>query len=113
MRALSKKRQQEFFNKTIEAILKLDVTILPDEGMFTRYSMDTKGGELIISFPEALDHVYTYTIYTRFKDVKKAKKLNLRLMNKFSGKYNLHLSVTRHTVDEAVDCIIDHLKETL
>jgi hypothetical protein len=66
-------------------------------------------GELNIRVNE--DSQYCFTVFCRFEDVERAKqKFNC---NPYSGKYNLHQSTEGLTVDEAVEYVVIHLKDTL
>jgi hypothetical protein len=67
----------------------------------SRYSgnefiVNTKGGEIKITVPT--DNEYSYTVFGRFSDVKKAKELFS--CNPYSGKYNTHISAIN--VNEAI-----------
>jgi hypothetical protein len=53
-----------------------------------RFTLDTKVGILHISLRSEV--LYIYSIFTRFEDVEKAKKLDLIHFGEHSGKWNFH-----------------------
>ena len=58
-----------------------------------RFTINTKVGKNTITIDN--DNVYCYTIFSRYEDVEKAKSLlHYKIINRYSGKYNLHFSPT-------------------
>jgi len=64
-----------------------------------KWDLDTKFGKLLITF----DLDYTPAIFMRFEEPKKSK--NLRGINKFSGKWNIHATTVMEIYKEFKDRI--------
>lgn len=91
MRKVTEKNQELFVKRVTAYLLKLGATQLDDSVSFHRFQLDSIVGKLTINLPFADDHVYTYTVYSRFEDVDKAK--NVFNCNQYSGKFNIHQSI--------------------
>lgn len=87
------KKQHLAFHKEITTFLQ-KVGAKPNDSFnptsMDRFTLDTKAGILHIALRDEAQ--YIYSIFTRFEDVEKAKKLGLLGLNTNTGKNNFHNS---------------------
>jgi len=105
-------KKQESFNKSvIDGLVELGAVIQPtDERMLrnTQLKLDTIAGVLNITIFHT--QRFLYSVYSKFEDVEKAKKLFN--CNPHSGKYNFNASAKGNTAKYAIEGAMMHFECT-
>jgi hypothetical protein len=102
-----KKADSQKFNELIMAMLLGIGCLHDDTDNRDRYVLATIGGTLAFTIDnttgERQAHIHCYTLFSRFSDpVLAVKELGDRNVNRYSGKWNHHLTGAQ-TPEEAVD----------
>lgn len=89
----TKKQQYAFYEDVLEYILRRGAQNRRIGDLASHYKMETKAGELYITFHEA-EASKVFSIFCQFQDVNKAKEIlkDSERLNKYSGKWNFHYS---------------------
>jgi len=107
-------RQQKFYKTLHDGLKKIGLKEKNelDKFPFTMYPhhLKTKYGELLIHIDADKDSrkSKTYTCYTRFVDIKKAKEHVD--CNPFSGKWNFHYLVEDDTPEDTAEYILNVIR---
>jgi hypothetical protein len=91
MRAISKKKNNEFVDAVCKGLLELGANKVKDQiDSFRAFELETIVGKLIINV--VIDNYACFTVFSRFEDVEKAKQKFT--CNPHSGKYNVHIGAS-------------------
>ena len=107
----TRRKRQKAFKAPIVSFLDGNATRQPSVFNNTYdYILDTKHGELLVGihYVGQNDDSEVLSVYTRFKDVDRAKQqLDC---NPYSGKWNFHIPVKYHTPEEVAENILKCLR---
>jgi hypothetical protein len=111
-----RKASAERFDRTADTIAE-ELGASPESHTgIDYYALPTKAGTLNLhasTRPQRGRASGLFTVFCKFEDVERARKLNLPHFNPHSGKYNFHMSGSDDSVDAALGSFRQHLERVL
>ena len=102
-----------FNKKVIKAIIELGAKPYPNQSFCDQYFIETKAGKLDITLHREDKPSKIYSIFCRFEDPKKATEVltpyNASNLNKYSGKWNYHMSNDKELFAQFIECLTEIL----
>ena len=104
-------KRKLFVEAVCKGLLELGATKVTDQSSNSRtMELNSIVGKLTINVDA--ECVYTYTVFSRFEDVDRAK--GLFACNPFSGKYNFHIGVSDEmTPEKAAEIVVLSFKDAV
>ena len=104
---ISKSKNKYFISEVTKLLLNLGAKPLKQENdRLIPFTLETKVGELKINLET--DNVHGFAIFSRFEDVKQAKKV--AACNPYSGKYNLFFLNENDSIERNLKIIKRHFE---